>query len=271
MTEPACACACHSNRFASCSIRNSDVGCGPGCGQDARTGGGACITGCLTPMDENGNQYPQRAARGLMCKPCAGKLNAWLRDIDVDYHLLPMVMIPGEGGFSDSKKPKKAAESPTPVRLDVVALTDDGRGGAAREPGDELWFEGCPDIPAVLSVLHEKAEQLRGDLDPSRDPKWDIEGHTVHGEITYLLTAFDRMLEAVWVDEAAAEIRVVRDALLRAHGVTRVKPLGECMTVECGGTVWPSKWGLAPQCAKCKRVYAGLDQARLELSNRTSA
>jgi hypothetical protein len=194
-------------------------------------------------------------------------LAGWLADIPVDVAMLPLVTVPGPAGL-DSVRSKSPYPPLAPIRLEVAALTDTGRGGAARDRGDELWFEE-PDVPSVLPVLHAWAEELRCDLDPGRQARWGLVGFTVQGEAGFLTAALDRLAGSVWVGDAHREIGGVWRALRSAHGDRRPKPLGDCLTVtdgqECGGRVWPDRWGGSPACARCKRVYTRLDLVRLQI------
>lgn len=180
-----CKCVCHASSGTfklRCSIDRESSGvpglpsCSP-CAYSSTQDDGdgpagsklTCINGCTDkPADDDHKLVPRLATRGRLCSGCARKLTGWLKDIPVDFALLEMLKAPSGSQRMDGTSRTKQAEAPAPVRLDVVALIDDGRAGAARDPGDELWYE-LPDIPSPLNVVHTWAEQLRNDLDPSRE------------------------------------------------------------------------------------------------------
>lgn len=129
-----------------------------------------CINGCASKPVDGEPAIPRLATRGRLCGGCYHRLRDWLADIPVDFALLPMALVAGGAQQYDGTGRTKQPEAPAPLRLDIAALADTGRTtfSGVREPGDELWYE-LPDIPDVLAILHTWAEQLRCDLDPTRE------------------------------------------------------------------------------------------------------
>lgn len=245
-----------------------------------------CANACrFKPKDGQEHGDPKQATHGLLCANCYRKLDDWLRDIPVDFALLELLKVSGGSQRMDGTGRTKQPEAPAPVRLDVVSLGDKPRPtvvappdlsnpaherppagySGVREPGDELWFE-LPDIVQTLATLHTWAEQLRCDLDPSRDFADLTYAHSVHGEAGYLLRALDRLVERVWVDECMAELRLVWATLTRAHGLVSGDSLGDCFTVGCAGKVYRDRFTGFPECRVCHRQYNGIDALKLRLT-----
>lgn len=225
-----------------------------------------CINGCRSKPKDGEDPVPKPAVDGLLCGNCRRKLDDWLRDIPVDYALLELLKTGVGSQRMDGTSRTKQPEAPAPTRLDVVALSDRRSGySGVREPGDELWYE-LPDIPKTLRTLHTWAEQLRCDLDPSRDYTDLEDKHTVHGEANYLLHAIDRLTEALWVDECMKELHQLWSALTRVHGLVSGESLGDCFTVGCDGKVYRDRFTGFPECRICHRRYEGMDAVKLRLT-----
>lgn len=227
----------------------------------------ACINGCCRrPKVEGEAPVPKEATHGRLCAGCCRKLEDWLKDIPVDFALLDMALVSGGAQRYDGSGRTKQPEAPAPLRLEVAALSDRRSGySGLREAGDELWYE-TPDIARVLPILHNWAEQLRCDLDPTRDFHDLTDEHTVTGATNYLLAALQRLSEADWVDEAMTELRTVWNSLCRAHGLIVGDSLGDCFDVNCAGKVYRDRFTGFPTCNVCHRVYDGLDLVRLKIT-----
>lgn len=284
-----CNCRCHaygSGSYITCDVDRGSSGvptlksCSPCPVDEPQEDGGqsadwACINGCATRPKGQEPAQPRQAKRGRLCLGCFRRLEDWLRDIPVDFALLPIVAVSGGAQRMDGTGRTKQPEAPAPLRLEVAALADRQRGSysGVRDDGDELWYE-LPDVPSVLSFLHTWAEQLRNDLDPQREARLAAGGRTareqqaptVYQEAGYLLRAIDRLSEADWVDEAMVELRVVWLALCRVHGLTVGPSLGACFSVPCEGKVYRDRFTGIPSCNVCHREYVGLDALRLKLT-----
>lgn len=295
-----CTCRCHAygpGSYITCDVDRHSSGvptlksCSP-CPVDEPVAaadpvsGWDCISGCMTRPKGQEPAKPRQATRGNLCLGCFRRLEDWLRDIPVDFALLPMLFSSGGSQRMDGTSRTKQAEAPAPLRLDVAALADKPRPArvalpdrgnpvhettprqgysGVRAEGDELWYE-LPDIALVLSTLHTWAEDLRCELDTHRDRTELDDTHTVVGEAGYLLRAIDRLSEADWVDEAMTELRTVWLALCRVHGLTVGKSLGDCFSVPCEGRVYRDRFTGIPSCNVCHREYIGLDALRLKLT-----
>lgn len=195
----------------------------------------------------NGEPLQREAEVGLLCIWHARQLEEWLRDIEIDYALLDDRIAPmrSSSDFNDAGHSGGGDESRAPINLHVAALRDAERGGPA---------DTKDDIPSVIAVLHGRAEDLRCELDPSRDHNSSVKDWTVVGEVRYLLVAFNHLTATIWIDEAFNEIKRVWKALQAAHGRRAPRPLGPCLSVDCDGKVWPRQ-DASPRCGVCRREY----------------
>jgi tetrahydromethanopterin S-methyltransferase subunit B len=230
---------------------------------------------CVIDHGTDKDGYPRRAEafRGLLCKNHSTRLAQWLQDVAVDYTLLSTRLAPMKSATDYSSDGRGSGnESAAPLNLGIVALRDAERGGAPRARGDELWYE-LPDIPSVLATLHSRAEDLRSALDPAHEHDDSLRGRTVTGEINYLIAAYDSLCHVDWIDEAFLEIKALWIALQRAHNRPQPRPIGDCLTLDCAGKVWPRP-ETQPWCSTCRRIYdtnADLIKVRLESEKRKTA
>jgi len=224
-----------------------------------------CVNDCVRRVVDGGEPVPKEVVRGRLCGSCLRRLADWLEDIPVDYALLPMVQMSLGSQRMDGTSRTKQTEAPVPGRLDVASLTDRRPSAPLRESGDELWYE-LEDIPRVLPVIYWWSERLRCDLDPQRTPKRLDDKVTLYAEIRYLLGAFDRLVDAVWVGQAMAEIKVIWVALTRVHGLISGPPVGPCLKAECDGKVFRNRFTGFPECNACHKVYQGLDTLKIQLT-----
>lgn len=77
-----------------------------------------------------------------------------------------------------------------------------------------------------------------------------------------------------WVGMYAGELRQIRGAVRVTAGDPIPKPVGRCITVhphgDCNGPVHEREWAGDVQCARCHRVYDGLDLIRLRTAQDTT-
>jgi hypothetical protein len=226
---------------------------------------------CVLPhgTQSNGEKRFATANYGRLCHNHANKLESWLRDVVVDFALLPMQLAPMKSSTDYSSDGRGSSdEAAAPLNLGVAALTDTERGGAPRARGDELWYE-LPDIPSVLATLHGRAEDVRCILDPTHDHDDNLRGRSVVSEVNYLIAAFDTLCDTDWVDEVFTEVKGLWIALQRAHQRPQPRAMGKCLNLDCDGTVWPREHS-SPWCSTCHRIYdtnAEIIKVRLEAEN----
>lgn len=221
---------------------------------------GDCLLG-------HSNGHP-RATVGHICRGCVERLQSWLTEITELFAGLPDVIelgsVPDDTAAHGHVKKRPA--SPALVRLDAWAmLRDRDRLYRTGEPSD------LPDVPAVLADLAYRVADDLGIVPPG-----DLGGNLA-GAATFLATRIEQAARSAWIDELDADVKWVRRALRRAHGIVDVQALGKCLTVtdgrDCGGRVWPSRDGgdPRPRCDRCTRRYGTLDLVRLKRMNSESA
>lgn len=200
-----------------------------------------------------------RATVGFCCTWCVDKLAGWLTEIVELYAGLPDVLEPGSipDTTAEHQRPKKRPASPAPVRLEAWAMLYDS---------DRLYRTGSPsDLPDVAAVLGTHAQALWDDLGYGPAPD------TVTGAVGTLTANVEVVAGSPWIDEFDADLRWLRKALRDAHGITEPKPIGDCLTVDCTGKVWPDRDDGRPRCGSCKRRYGLHDLVRLKVNERATA
>lgn len=222
-----------------------------------------CVRGCVSPCECQACQEcaqpihaPTRreADEGLLCKRCARTLRKWLTEIPDLYATLDPYHAPPTDEDPDAYHGKhgKLSGSPSPVRLDVVALMDPRTNAGV--PGDP--WDGSTYIPGEVCTW---AQVLVEDHDLS----------SPYGTLTeaaaLLLAWFGTVIASPWVDEMWTAMRDIHRLLQRAHGVPRPKPIGECInvyerggvTIACGHTLYAPAAGAKIRCSGCGRRYDG--------------
>jgi hypothetical protein len=275
------------------------------------------VTGEMVPDPAPNRQCvattkPHPADGGYLCRNHLNQLGTILRDIerearDVD----PSPSIAARwnyatGGNTGGGDP---AFQQAPVRLDPVVLRDHRRGLGWSE--DDVDAHAAGKTRSVLGTLTTWAGRLREErrltpptrvetirMGPVRvGPVCPTPCHhescnltarwvtvpvppTVHSERDLLSRHLDWMAKQVWVEDAYAELRQLRDQLQYANGTSPERPMpGHCYELidgaECGGPLWPTKpvhtvgeWtGTSPsavKCGSCGRRWEGAgEMARL--------
>lgn len=217
---------------------------------------------CILPH----RRHSRRLVPGtFVCEPCVERHTTWLREIVDLYATLTDVLLAGSvpDDTAAHKHQKKAPASPSPIRLDAWALlhnqvndhvnNDDGTVSPA------YLGANLPDIPAILTGW---AQALYDAND------WTATApNTVTGAAAALTAGAETIAGDPDVDSYDAELRWVRRALRNAHGLTDPHPLGQCLTLDCGGNVWPAA-GEQPRCDRCARRYGASDLVRMKLQAR---
>lgn len=225
-----------------------------------------CANGCTSrPRNDSELPKPRQATRGRLCGGCYRRLSDWLIEIPGDYFTLKTITMPGGATRQDGSSRTKQPEAPAPARLDVIALTDRRGTSALRDEGDELWYE-LRDIPKARLILFNWAEQLRCDLDPDRvfaSMSWR---NRVGTECRYLRANLEKLIDAVWIDDAMRDINQIYVYLTRVHGLISGPAIGPCLMAACDGKVYRDRFTGFPTCNVCHRVYDRMDTLRVALT-----
>jgi hypothetical protein len=212
----------------------------------------------------------------FVCVWCVARHQSWLREILDLYATLDQVLEPGSipDDTADHKRPKKPAETPSPVRLEAWALLFD-KARLFTATIDEHGIShpaylggSLPDVPGVLTGWAQNACDDQG-----------LAGTSLHGDVMTAVRLLTEHAEFIvgrpWVDTYDTELGWCRTSLMRAHGITNPRPLGKCLTVNdttaCTGNVWADKDGGQPRCDRCNRRYGTLDLVRVRLMTKETA
>jgi hypothetical protein len=159
-------------------------------------------------------------------------------------------------------------ESEPPLRLEVVAMLDprteiNGSPGLAYPDGEDDVLDEIPNIWADLDGWSRIVQEEHPDH-PSGDGPW------------YLRVWCSWICQQPWVDECAMDITRVHTALRAACRDIPEGTKGQCISilpngVECGADVFSTPDGNGVRCSACRRLYTGLDLARLHVAQRKTA
>lgn len=186
-----------------------------------------------------------------ICVHCTDRWEEWLEQLVELYTTLGQVVLAGSipDTTANHGHTKKAPASPSPLRLDAWALIHTEQlqwairmdDGTMQHPG----MTGLPDIPDVMANWASAVYEALGwgDGAPSH----------LSGSVAVLRANTSILAGLADVDTFDAEMRWVHRSLQRAHGLSNPKPIGQCLTVGCTGTVWPT--ATEPGCNKCGRHY----------------
>lgn len=176
-----CICRCHTygtGTHATCDLDTGSSGtalksCSP-CDSTPPELVGASKLFCCLPH----SQRAPRASVGLICLGHATGLAEDLRDVLELWALLGYFALPGSAPEPDgSQRPKKPADAPVPVRLDVVAMRDkrtddDERRVNAYENGPKFESNGAEHLPSIsLLALWADYVCIRRGITRTRRPK----------------------------------------------------------------------------------------------------
>lgn len=201
------------------------------------------------------------------CDVCLSSLRRKLREIELFAAWLttPTLLAPSRG---TAGRRSPGYGSRPPVRLDAIVLTDprpridppevDEASGVGMDNDDHAW-----PIVATLSTLAGYIREARQHPTPRRI--------TLTAEVGYLLGQLDWAANQHGVAELADTIRRLH---AQARTVARDRPpppLGTCITVDCGGLVYPPPpRSDTARCNTCRRPYTGLDLVRLRTQQEAS-
>lgn len=234
------------------------------CGAFGNTGHGWVEGDCPLPH----RTHSRKIVRGaLICRPCVDRHEEWLADIPDLYATLSDVLLAGSIVDDTAEHTHtKIVGSPSPIHLMAWALL--GGGGGLKDHVVEVTYTefgrvtaersaymggNLPDIPTVLAGWAQVAFDALYENATAPDD--------VTGAAAALIANSEVMARSPLVDDYDAELRWVWNALRAAHGLSDPEPLFSCLTVGCGGNVWPMQAG-SPACDRCHRRYGTLDYVR---------
>lgn len=202
---------------------------------------------------------------GRICQHCAEQWHEWLTELPDLHATLHQVLYVGSIPDDTAEHAhQKATGSPSPIRLNAWALlrnevedhiidvtyTPAGRHEAVRS----AYLDGhLPDIAAVLSGWEQAVRDDIGWISTASG--------TTTGAVAFLTAHINELAALPDAEDFHTELRWVRTALRTAHGISDPQPLFDCLTIDCGGHVWPMPAG-SPRCDRCNRAYGTLDYVR---------
>jgi hypothetical protein len=232
---------------------------------------------CILPHRYDKERHPPQAETGNVCSHCTERHREHLTEI-VELYAGLLDVFSGvriDQDVAEHQHQKKAAAPPAPVRrLEAwVMLFDTGRlyaQGPRRDDGsfaEDYVHTATPSVYAVLAAWCDYLYEAKN---------WDANdvAATVAGCASTLSAYADFIAGEPWVDDFDAEIRWLRTALRRVHGLSDPRPVADCLNTEkgteCQGQVWRPEPddGKGLRCDKCNRRYRGLDALRLKVHNR---
>lgn len=219
------------------------------------------IRSCVLP----GNRHDELPHGAYACPRCHLTLVRKLADIEVYLSIVSaMPMRTGDMGPLVSQ-----FESSPPLRLEVVAMLDprteiNGTSGAVYADGiEDDQLDEIPNVWADLDGWSRIVQEEHPDHPPGYGP-W------------YLRAWCSWICEQSWVDECAADITRVHVALRAACRDVPERSKGSCISIltngmECGADVFSTPDSDGVRCSSCRRLYTGLDLARLHVAQRPGA
>jgi len=206
-----------------------------------------------------GQRHDELPADAYACPRCQLGLVRKLADVEVYLSIVSAVPIRvGDAGPLVSQ-----FESTPPLRLEVVAMLD--RRTELNGPGEDDVLDETVNIWADLygwaCILMEE--------NPDAIP---LGG----GWPRYLRSWVSWIVRQPWVDEFAQDVTRVHAALRLACRDVPEGTKGHCISIlpngtECGADVFSTPDHDGVRCSSCRRLYTGLDLARLHVANRKTA
>ncbi|MGW4484315.1 hypothetical protein ACWEOE_10805 [Amycolatopsis sp. NPDC004368] len=219
----------------------------------------SCVLGC---RDRDG--VPFRAAPGLLvCPACSEKLRGVLDDLERTFYALDDVDELTPHGSPDGAGVRQVAGSRSPA-VDALLVHRDPRS-----------VTGVHESPAALASMAEFARTVREDrsIDVPREqlratvPAGRI---TMRRECATLRFNWDWIMAQPWVDDFAAELRRVLDALrsVRREFAPALRigkcptaligldlPDGDAVTLDCGATLKVRAGDTEVRCRNCGTTW----------------
>jgi hypothetical protein len=217
---------------------------------------------CVLRHRLTNERHLPKATAGHICGHCVSRHREQLAEIVELYATLGRVVLAGSvpDNTAEHGHTKKAPASPSPLRLDAWSLIHNDM------LNDHILVDGrtepaylgahLPDIPSLLASWAQAAYDAQ---------EWTSTAPTtVTGATAALRAAADVIARQEWIDDYDAELGWMWRALRNAHGLTQPQALGRCLTVDCGGQVWPVEDN-HPRCGRCGRRYGTLDLVRMKV------
>jgi hypothetical protein len=217
------------------------------------------IRSCVLP----GRRHDEVQHDAYACPRCCLKMVRQLADIET--YLTIVTPAPGRG----EPGPRASGyESRPPLDLAIVAMLDwrteiNGSSGLTYPDGEDDVLDEIPNVWADLDGWSRIVREEHPDH-PGGAGAW------------YLRAWCSWICRQPWVDECAADITRVHAALRRACRDVPEGGKGHCISIlangtECGAEVYSTADYDGVRCSSCRRLYTGLDLARLHVAQRPGA
>ena len=191
---------------------------------------------------------------GMLCEWHADRIAGELVDIALWWALLPELLVPGSGE-DDGNVRGKRIDSPSPVRLDVVAVMD---------PRTSVGLGG-DDVTGVRCVIHSWARVV------VEEREWSGLDGTLTRDLDTLTKSAGWIAGQPWVDDYARELHAAWKELRAVVGIRPPTVVGRCPVTdadgECGGPLHQDRWGgMGVRCARCGAHWDDRQLRRLGLA-----
>lgn len=211
------------------------------------------IRSCVLP----GSRHDDLPAGAYACPRCHMALVRKLADVEVYLSIVSAIPV----RIGDSGPLSSEFESSPPLRLEVVAMFDPRT--EINGPGEDDVLDEVPNVMADLDGWSRIVQEEHPDHPRGYGP-W------------YLRVWCSWICQQPWVDECAADITRVHAALRAACRDIPEGPKGQCISLlangrECGADVFSTPDYDGVRCSACRRLYTGLDLARLHVAQRKTA
>lgn len=204
------------------------------------------------------------------CDRCVNNMRLWLRELE-DYAAIivamrstPSAHPTGSTGVAWGSKP--------PASLTRLAVMDtrsvSGEEVERKSPDfDPVGADEHDYVRSIPSAVHGIAVWLREEREQSEPASW-----TLTSELRFLRTEIQACAIEQWVDELHSELKELHHHARSLARDSPPGPLGQCLTLDCKGTVYPAAVKDSQgthdggRCDTCQRPYTGPDLVRLGVS-----
>lgn len=210
------------------------------------------------------------AGHKYACSHCVNDMRLWLRELE-DYVAVILAM-QGSIGGKETGSIGVAYRSKPPVSLTPLAMMDSRSTSAEyverHSPAfDPVGADEHDHVTSLPDAVHAIAVWVREERETSAPGAW-----TLVSELRYLRGEVDGCALEQWVDDLHGEVKELHHkARMLAHDAPP-GPLGTCLSIDCGGTVYPASVKDSAgrhdggRCNACSRTYNGPDLVRLGVS-----